>query len=154
MSLMMKAFHAVTILKNSTTIHWVTFYKSQKINVCTVISQDPLHALVLGIFNSRHTQYWFLYYNTSKSNLTGVQDRIKVLHFSNFLVIYNHVGHPHAKNVGLERELSNKHFLACLYAGVKIGGRNRENGPSQVLPIVLCFNLLLIIIILRKIYCY
>lgn len=85
MSLMMKAFHAVTILKNSTTIHWVTFYKSQKINVCTVISQDPLHALVLGIFNSRHTQYWFLYYNLNWCSRSHKSISITFLKFLSYL---------------------------------------------------------------------
>lgn len=47
-------------------------------------------------------------------------------------VVYSAIGPHHAKNVGVERELSSRHLVACLYAGVKIGGRDRENGPSQV----------------------
>jgi hypothetical protein len=41
------------------------------------------------------------------------------------------VGHQHAKNIGVERQLSDRHMMACLYAGVKIGGSIRENGPSN-----------------------
>ncbi|XP_022294671.2 glutamine synthetase-like [Crassostrea virginica] len=47
------------------------------------------------------------------------------------LVMYNHVGHRHCKHIGSERELSSRHLMACLYAGLEIGGRVRENGPSQ-----------------------
>ena len=50
-----------------------------------------------------------------------------------FVVIYSKIGHQHAKNIGVERQLSDRHMMACLYAGVKIGGSIRENGPSQVM---------------------
>uniref|UniRef100_K1PQH3 glutamine synthetase n=1 Tax=Magallana gigas TaxID=29159 RepID=K1PQH3_MAGGI len=70
-------------------------------------------------------------YDPEKFNYDTLDPLHAPVFFSNLLVMYNHVGHPHNKNVGLERELSSSHFLACLYAGVKIGGRNRENGPSQ-----------------------
>ncbi|XP_061176276.1 glutamine synthetase-like [Saccostrea echinata] len=41
------------------------------------------------------------------------------------------VGHEHDKNIGVERDLSVKHLQACIYAGVKVHGAVRENGPSQ-----------------------
>ncbi|XP_052104619.1 glutamine synthetase-like [Mytilus californianus] len=47
------------------------------------------------------------------------------------LVLVTKIGHQHAKNVGIERELSNRHLMACLYAGVDIGGNIRENDASQ-----------------------
>ncbi|XP_048771208.2 glutamine synthetase-like isoform X2 [Ostrea edulis] len=47
------------------------------------------------------------------------------------LIIYCSIGHEHDKNVGLERDLSMKHLQACIYAGVKVCGCIRENGPSQ-----------------------
>lgn len=47
------------------------------------------------------------------------------------LAVYSTIGPRHDVNVGVERELSSRHLLACLYAGVTIGGRDREDGPSQ-----------------------
>lgn len=47
------------------------------------------------------------------------------------IILFSKIGHPHALNIGKEREFSNRHLMACIYAGVKIGGCTRENGPSQ-----------------------
>ncbi|CAC5398559.1 glnA [Mytilus coruscus] len=47
------------------------------------------------------------------------------------LILYTKLGHRHDKNIGIERELSNRHMTACLYAGIKFGGVIRENNPSQ-----------------------
>lgn len=71
------------------------------------------------------------------SDLWFVQLRTKVkLKLIDFILgltaVYSTIGPRHDVNVGVERELSSRHLLACLYAGVTIGGRDREDGPSQV----------------------
>jgi translation initiation factor 2 beta subunit (eIF-2beta)/eIF-5 len=55
-----------------------------------------------------------------------------IKYYFTFTVICCTIGHEHDKNVGLERDLSMKHLQACIYAGVKVSGCIRENGPSQV----------------------
>jgi len=36
------------------------------------------------------------------------------------------------ENVAIERCLNDNHLRACLYAGLKLHGANRESSPSQV----------------------
>jgi len=42
------------------------------------------------------------------------------------------IGYRNAMNIGIERQLSNQHLIACLYAGINIGGNIHEGAPSQV----------------------
>lgn len=50
---------------------------------------------------------------------------------SHYRVICAAIGLDNDMGVGIERQLSDRHVLACVYAGVNIGGSTRENYPSQ-----------------------